>query len=97
MLKYIEKSTADNITNQDIASVSELVDKVKKRKEVSINYMKSWEMEKTAHDEGLTEGVELVNELYSKLLAAGRTDEVLKAIQNKTYLQKLLNDFEFNN
>ena len=41
MLKYIEKSTAENITNQDIACVSELVNKVKKHKEVGINYMKS--------------------------------------------------------
>ena len=29
MLKYIEKSTFDNITNQDIASISDIVEKVK--------------------------------------------------------------------
>ncbi len=56
MLKYIEKSTAENITNQDIASVSELVNKVKKRKEVGISYMKSWEIEQMARDEGYAEG-----------------------------------------
>ena len=28
MLKYIEKSTNDNVTNQDIASIQELVTKV---------------------------------------------------------------------
>lgn len=42
MLKYIEKSTEDNITNEDIASIQKLVTKVKSKKEVSINYMKSW-------------------------------------------------------
>lgn len=42
MLKYIEKSTEDNIINEDIASIQKLVTKVKSKKEVSINYMKSW-------------------------------------------------------
>ncbi len=58
MLKYIEKSTVENIKNQDIESVSELVNKVKKRKEVGINYMKSWEMEQMARDRGYREGHE---------------------------------------
>ncbi len=56
MLKYIEKSTDDNVTNQDIASIQQLVSKVKHKKEVGINYMKSWEMEKLARDEGYREG-----------------------------------------
>ena len=58
MLKYIEKSTADNVTNQDIASISLLVDKVKHKKEVSISYMKSWEYEKWVHDEAYKNGYE---------------------------------------
>ncbi len=58
MLKYIEKSTTENITNQDIESVSKLVNKIKKRKEVGVNYMKSWEIEQMARDEGYAEGHE---------------------------------------
>ena len=58
MLKYIEKSTTENITNQDIESVSKLVNKIKKRKEVGISYMKSWEIEQMARDEGYAEGHE---------------------------------------
>ena len=60
MLKYIERSTFDNVTNQDIATLSDIVEKVKHKKEVSINYMKSWEYEKMikeeAYESGFSEG-----------------------------------------
>lgn len=52
MLKYMESSTTDNVTNQDIASIQKLVEKVKRKKEVGINYMKSWEMEAEARKQG---------------------------------------------
>ena len=96
MLKYIEKSTAENITNQDIASVSELVNKVKKRKEVGINYMKSWEMEQMAREEGYSKGLDELNQLYSMLLGAGRNEDVLRAIQDKDYLKQLLAEMRFD-
>lgn len=62
MLKYIEKTTDDNVTNQTIETINNLVTKVKHSKEVGINYMKSWEYEKMiterAAQEGLQEGIE---------------------------------------
>lgn len=58
MLKYIEKTTTDNITNQNIDTVHHFVEKVKQRKEVGINYMKSWELEKMWRTDGLEEGLE---------------------------------------
>ena len=71
MLKYIQESTSDNVTNDDIASISRLIDKVKQRKGVGINYMKSWEIEemirKRATAEGLAEG-------RAKGLAEGRAE-----------------------
>lgn len=60
MLKYIEKTTIDNITNQNIDAVHHLVEKVKQRKEVGINYMKSWELEKMWRKEGLEEGISVL-------------------------------------
>lgn len=101
MLKYIEKSTADNITNQDIASVSELVNKVKKRKEVGINYMKSWEIEQMARDEGYTAGHEAgqeemqekITKLTLLLSKSGRLNEMVKAATDKEYLSALLKEF----
>ncbi len=97
MLKYIEKSTAENITNQDIASVSELVNKVKKRKEVGINYMKSWEMEQMVRDEGRKEGrdemQEKLNQLTLLLSNAGRMEDIVKAAYDKEYQNALLKEF----
>lgn len=60
MLKYIERTVEDNVTNQDIDTIHQFVKKVKRKKEVGINYMKSWELEeiyrKEAREEGLAEG-----------------------------------------
>lgn len=56
MLKYIEDSKDENVTNQSIASIQELVNKVKHKKEVGINYMKSWEMEELARKQGYNDG-----------------------------------------
>ena len=57
MLKYIEETTTDNIANQNIGTLHRLVEKVKHRKEVGINYMKSWELEKMWKQEGIEEGL----------------------------------------
>ena len=58
MLKYIEKTTDENVANSDIEAIHELVKKLKQSKEVGINYMKSWEREKMIRDEGVQEGIE---------------------------------------
>jgi len=58
MLKYIQKSTDDNVTNQDIATIQQLATKVKRKKEVGINYMKSWEYEKWLQDKAFKNGYE---------------------------------------
>lgn len=104
MLKYIEKSTDDNVTNQDIDSIQQLVNKVKHKKEVSINYMKSWEIEKMARDEGYNEGfddgfnngfndgAEKINQLNIRLSEAGRTEDIMKCARDKEYREKLLKE-----
>lgn len=56
MLKYIEETTVDNVTNQDIDTIHQLVNRVKRRKEVGIEYMKSWEHDRIIRDEGWREG-----------------------------------------
>lgn len=57
MLKYIEKTTNENVTNQTIETINNLVNKVKQNREVGINYMKSWEYEKMIRDEATREGL----------------------------------------
>lgn len=58
MLKYMEKTTGENVTNRDIENLHRLVCKVKEKKEVGISYMKSWEYEKMCRDEARKEGLE---------------------------------------
>lgn len=58
MLKYMEETTDGNVTNQDIDTIHHFVKKVKRRKEVGINYMKSWELERIYREEGREEGLE---------------------------------------
>ena len=58
MLRYIEETTEANVTNQDIAAVENLVNKVKRSKEVSISYMKSWEWEQMIREESKAEGIQ---------------------------------------
>lgn len=60
MLKYLEKSTEENVTNEDIAAVHRLATEVKMDEEVGISYMKYWEweaiIESDAKKRGLEEG-----------------------------------------
>ena len=109
MLKYIEKTTNNNVTNQDIESIQQLVERVKRKKEVGINYMKSWEIEKMVREEGYAEGYDSgynggyskgydsgqdrVNLLNARLSEAGRTDDIVKAALDKEYQKSLFEEF----
>lgn len=106
MLKYIQESTADNVTNQDIASINKLVNKVKHKKEVGIHYMKSWEYEQWVHDkaykdghsdgysDGRNDGAALINQLNILLADAGRTEDIVRAARDEAFREKLLKEFE---
>ena len=94
MLKYIENTTQNNITNQDIESIHKLVEKIKRKREVGINYMKSWEHDQWMRDEGRTEGQDRINELIIKLSEAGRTEDIIKSAKDRTYQEKLLEELE---
>lgn len=88
MLKYIENTTSDNIVNSDIESIHKLVEKVKKNKEVGINYMKSWEREKIIRDDEQKR----INQLNIRLIESGRMDDILKSAKDRTYQEKLLKE-----
>ena len=93
MLKYIEETTEQNITNPDIAVIHEAVSQAKQSREVGINYMKSWEWEdmirKEATAEGLAEGREKgLAEGREKGLAEGREEGSANA--KRTIIRNLL-------
>lgn len=70
MLQYIESSRQENIKNADLGKIHHFVEKIKRDKEVGINYMKSWEWEELIKKEAIAEG-----------LAEGRAEgEMLKFI-----------------
>ena len=60
MLQYMQHSTAENVSNADIAAIDDIVQRVKANREVSISYMKIWEyeriMKREAREAGLAEG-----------------------------------------
>ena len=56
LLKYIGKSTKDNVTDDVTGKLNEIVHKIKEKKDVGIRYMKSWEREKELRDEGIALG-----------------------------------------
>ena len=109
MLKYIQESTKENVTNEDIASIEQLVNKVKHKKEVGINYMKSWEVEEMARKQGYQDGFDegfnngfndgfndaakKMNQLIIFLTEANRTDDILKAAKDSAYQNLLFKEF----
>lgn len=56
MLKYIENTNIDNITNEDIHTIHKFVEKAKHRKEVGVQYMRLWEDNERLRAEMLAEG-----------------------------------------
>ena len=103
MLRYIEQSTADNVTNQDIESVHHLVNRVKARKEVDLSYMKSWDWDDYNKKLGIQEGIELgrsegLTEGIEKGIAKGIQSLILSCrkhnISNEDILADLMSNFD---
>ena len=97
MLQYIERTVEDNVTNHNIDTIHQLVTKVKRKKEVGISYMKSWErddwMREEGYDDGFNDGFEILNQLNLRLAESGRTDDIIKAARDKEYCNQLLHEF----
>lgn len=86
MLKYLEKTNDDNVTNQDIDTIHHLVKKVKRRREVGINYMKSWEIEQMHREEGRQEGIcALISTLQE--MQVSRADTLAQLMQKLSLSQ----------
>ena len=93
MLKYMENSIVENVTNADIQAIHEQVDAVKRDKEVGVQYMKSWEREMLIREEGREEGIQCLNKLIIKLTEDGRADDIVKAAQDEVYQKQLLEEY----
>ncbi len=97
MLKYIENSIAENVTNESIRAIHKHVNTVKQDKEVGVQYMKSWERDIWLRREGKKEGKQeerqLINTLIIKLAEDGRTDDIVKSASDEAYQEALLKEY----
>ncbi len=80
--------------------LSDIVNNVKDRSEVTKTYMKEWDRQRI-HDRELTEKVtaevtekvtDSINSLTAILIEAGRLDDLKKATEDKEYQKKLMED-----
>jgi predicted transposase/invertase (TIGR01784 family) len=58
LLRYMKESERNNVTNETLGEIDEMVRHVKASKEVGVNYMKSWEIERKRMEEGREIGIE---------------------------------------
>ena len=58
MLKYIQETTEENITNEDIHTIHKFVERAKHRKEVGVQYMRLWEVNEKEIKDAIAEGIE---------------------------------------
>ena len=105
MLRYIENSIEENVTNETIHLIHKGVQVIKQNKEVGVQYMKTWEREAMIREEGKAEGkaegiVEgkekgriLINELNRKLAEAGRLEDMVKAATDEAFQEQLLKEY----
>ncbi len=56
LLRYIGRSTEDNVTDDATKRLDEIVRSTKKKKDIGVRYMKSWEREQELIAEGKAEG-----------------------------------------
>lgn len=92
MLKYMETTISDNVTNPDIATIHHFVEKLKHKKEVGINYMKSWEIEKMYRQQGLAEGIKALVTTCQEL-GVSKSETTTKVMQKLSIKQADAEDY----
>lgn len=93
LLRYINKSTTDNATDDNTKRLDDIVRSTKAKKDIGVRYMKSWELERELKEEGRREerantdrereraemAEELADKAQNELKAAKAEVEELKA------------------
>ncbi len=93
MLRYIENSIEENVTNETIHLIHKGVQVIKQNKEVGVQYMKTWEREAMIREEGKEKGRTLINELNRRLVEAGRLEDMVKAATDEAFQEQLLKEY----
>lgn len=86
LLRYINKSTSDNVLDDNTRKLDDIVNSTKARKEIGIKYMKSWERERQLREDGK---MELLDELVSDgTITEERAEEIRARLIPKVYAQQ---------
>lgn len=100
LLNYIVESKEENAVSEELKELHRYVTRIKRRKEVGVRYMKSWELEKMwrreAREEGRKEGigqgrVDTLQEMILLVLAqkGDICDEMIEKIQQQKEMDVL--------
>ncbi|MBO5293403.1 MAG: Rpn family recombination-promoting nuclease/putative transposase [Lachnospiraceae bacterium] len=95
MLKYMEKSTAENAKGATLQKIHTMVEEIKRDEEVGVSYMKSWEREEMIRQEGIQEGIregiqagktegeihKLIEQICKKLRKGKNVEEIAEALE----------------
>lgn len=82
MLKYIEKSTEENVTDKNLREIHRLVNDVRRDEEVGVSYMKSWELEAIFIKQG--EIIKLISLIRKKSEKGMSSAEIADIIEETT-------------
>ena len=93
MLRYIENSIEENVTNETIQVIHAGIQAVKQSKEVGVQYLKTWEREAILKEEGTEAGKRLISELIRRMIKDGRADDVTRVVSDETYQEQLLKEY----
>ena len=75
LLRYMADSRPENVTNAEIGIIQKMVEDIKRKSEIGVKYMQSWEIRQISHDEGYDEG-------YDEGHEAGRGLKLVEDIEN---------------
>ena len=89
LLKYIRNSRDVNVVDDTTKRIDSIVRDTKERKEVSLEYMKRWELDRIIREEGREEGREETNTLYRWLFDGGRMEDLRRAMDDEDFCRQL--------
>ena len=93
---YLENSSKEQADHTDCGLVKllhERVDKVRASKEMEVEFMKLWMLEKEKFEEGLEKGTQRMNALIEKLTEADRIDDLIRSTKDKKFQEQLFDEF----
>lgn len=81
MLKYIEESTQENASDENLKKIHRLVDEIRHDEEVGISYMKAFEMEKMYIEQGIEVGIQAL--ILDNIEEHMPSEKILKKLQKR--------------